>query len=952
MEGTDTGLITGRRIQRKGSGMKKRLKEHGILTELILVMVLLICTFHMNAFAEQQDGQVAEQAIERAVEQVVICKPLIRVDYRGATDQVPVIYLDGEQLAAQNSPVRIGDSDIGIEYYVLLDISGSLGYERFEDIKNSLQQFVSELRGNDRLVLYTFGDSVNLVLSGDEDKESAIQTIAALENGDMNTALFEALTDAASEIEEASEDGMHRLIICISDGEDFADNTKDTQTVSDSISSKGIPVYTIAVEKKSETEEEARKNRSSLSAVATNTGGIPWTVDQLQDGIGSIAENSVLNGLHIIQDTVLNTNHMELSAPSNKISMKIEDLVLRFPDGKELTKKVLVSRNIADNQAPSVTDVTVVSENEIRITFSEVVDGAEKAENYKLTGDRAVAVSQVVLEDSSTHTYSLILGDDLKNGTYSLQIQNVTDDSQEKNPLELYSEPQPLIVASLPEETESEDLISPSVEDITVINENEIQVTYSESVDGAERPENYRLIGDKTIAVTQVIADDSSAHTYSLILGNDLKNGGYTLQIQNVTDSSKEKNPLEFYSEPQPLIVEGLPEETEPETEPKDLIAPTVEDIAVISENELRITFSEAVDGAERAENYKLSGERTVAISQVIAEDPSAHTYSLILGDDLKNGSYTLQIQNVTDDSQEKNPLELYSEPQPLSVAGLPEETEPETEPKDMTAPIVTEITASEPDGFEITFSEAVAGAEINGNYSVSLDGKDVAVVQAKALDDDGTRFKIVLADNLVNGDYTINMSHITDQSGQENLLEETAWSAKVQGVKHKTDTMGMLLKWWPIILTVIVLILLLVMVLNSRRIKKNKVTLIEGVAVEKDHVNKKVQVNIGDSTKTREVEIEIDNGTEAPKRIPYTIRGSLTVGRSKEDCDIFCNDTIMSRKHFRIISEEDGNFYVEDLGSKNGTHVNGNTISQKTLLHSGDEIRAGKMHFRVKWTT
>ncbi len=696
----------------------KRNVEHrwSLAGWVVLLFTLLMCTAPVCAFADP------------AVEQVVIYKPMVRVDYRGEIDQVPVIFLDGEQLTTQSGPNRIGDTDIGIEYYVLLDISGSLSYERFEDIKASLQQFVSELRENDRLVLYTFGDSVQKILTGDEDRETASQTIAQLANGDMNTALFEALNNASSEIEAISDDGMHRLIICISDGEDFADNTRDAQTVADDVSSKGIPVYTIAVEKKSETEEEARENRSHFSAVATQTGGVPWTVDQLPEGVGSIYENTVLNGLNVIRDTVMNTNHMELTAPSNKISMKLEDLVLRFPDDRELTKKVLVSRHEADEESPSVTDVSVVSENELRVVFSEPVAGAEKAENYKLIGDRTVAVSQVVTENSSENAYSLILGQDLT------------------------------------------------------------------------------------------------------------------------------------------------------------------------------------------------------------------------------NGAYTLQIQNVTDDSQEKNPLALYSEPQPLIVSGLPEETEPETEPRDHVVPTVTEIKASEPDGFEITFSEPVKGAEINGNYSVTLDEKDIPVVQAKALDKEGLRYKIVLSEKLANGSYAINMNHITDSSDQANLLEETAWSAEVQGVKQKTNIAALLLKWWPAALTAVVLLLVLIMILNSRKIKKNKVTLIEGVAVEKDHVNRKVQVNIGDHSKAREIEIEIDNGTESPKKIPYSIRGSLTVGRSKEDCDIFCNDAIMSRKHFRIISEEDGKFYVEDLGSRNGTHVNGSRISQKTELHSGDDIKAGKMHFRVKW--
>ena len=173
--------------------MKKPVKRRTLLTGLLLMIIMLLCSVCVHADEEA------------AVEQVVVCKPLVRVDYRGAIDQVPSVFLDGEKLTQQNQPVRIADSNIGIEYYVLLDISGSISTDRFENIKASLQQFIAELRENDRLVLYTFGDSVQKILAGEEDRESAVQTIASLTNGDMNTALFDAMNQAASEIEQISD---------------------------------------------------------------------------------------------------------------------------------------------------------------------------------------------------------------------------------------------------------------------------------------------------------------------------------------------------------------------------------------------------------------------------------------------------------------------------------------------------------------------------------------------------------------------------------------------------------------------------------------------------------------------------------------------------------------------------------------------------------------------------
>ncbi|GAB4557768.1 MAG: hypothetical protein Kow0047_02360 [Anaerolineae bacterium] len=64
----------------------------------------------------------------------------------------------------------------------------------------------------------------------------------------------------------------------------------------------------------------------------------------------------------------------------------------------------------------------------------------------------------------------------------------------------------------------------------------------------------------------------------------------------------------------------------------------------------------------------------------------------------------------------------------------------------------------------------------------------------------------------------------------------------------------------------------------------------------------------------------------------------SLTIGRA-DDCDIVLPDRLISRHHARVYWLN-GNYYVEDLGSKNGTHVNGQPITEAYQLKDGDEIQ------------
>jgi diguanylate cyclase (GGDEF)-like protein len=69
-----------------------------------------------------------------------------------------------------------------------------------------------------------------------------------------------------------------------------------------------------------------------------------------------------------------------------------------------------------------------------------------------------------------------------------------------------------------------------------------------------------------------------------------------------------------------------------------------------------------------------------------------------------------------------------------------------------------------------------------------------------------------------------------------------------------------------------------------------------------------------------------------------------LLIGRD-DDCHIHVNDKSVSRHHARIQREREG-FWVIDLGSTNGTHVNDLPVF-KTLLEDGDYLRVGCSIFR-----
>lgn len=77
-----------------------------------------------------------------------------------------------------------------------------------------------------------------------------------------------------------------------------------------------------------------------------------------------------------------------------------------------------------------------------------------------------------------------------------------------------------------------------------------------------------------------------------------------------------------------------------------------------------------------------------------------------------------------------------------------------------------------------------------------------------------------------------------------------------------------------------------------------------------------------------------------------FTIDRTLTVGRLPV-CDIPLHDAGVSRCHVRLAPSADG-LLVQDLGSTNGTYVNGHRVAQ-WIARAGDELRIDRMRFLVE---
>lgn len=84
-----------------------------------------------------------------------------------------------------------------------------------------------------------------------------------------------------------------------------------------------------------------------------------------------------------------------------------------------------------------------------------------------------------------------------------------------------------------------------------------------------------------------------------------------------------------------------------------------------------------------------------------------------------------------------------------------------------------------------------------------------------------------------------------------------------------------------------------------------------------------------------------------APLYFPPGTETSFTIGRDQR-CDLHIADLTVSRLHARLTREADG-WLLTDLGSTNGTRINGWRVRAPVPVLPGDQVRFGSVSFVIQ---
>lgn len=103
-----------------------------------------------------------------------------------------------------------------------------------------------------------------------------------------------------------------------------------------------------------------------------------------------------------------------------------------------------------------------------------------------------------------------------------------------------------------------------------------------------------------------------------------------------------------------------------------------------------------------------------------------------------------------------------------------------------------------------------------------------------------------------------------------------------------------------------------------------------------------------GTNRKERTWNLSVERGPKELRGVSIAVHGPVIVGRSP-GADIVIGAGYVSGRHarFQLMGQ---NLFVEDLGSTNGTAVNGQIITAPTALRNKDVVNVGDVAIRVRF--
>lgn len=367
-------------------------------------------------------GRTTAAAEGFEIEQVQANMPEVQVYLRSETQPEAGDYQVtlGQQVLSGKSVVRFAETGNAVDYFILVDVSNSMPDEYCLSIKDALVQFSAQLREQDKMILLSFGETVDTLLEGSESAAQREEAVQTLHNTDRKTLLFEAVFRTA-DIADKMQDMNRKIVLVISDGEDFAVGASTGEEAIAALNDRNMPLYAMGI------SDTAKENLNKFGETARTLGGTLsiFTPDETEDT------------LNLLQEVWNDTWVLKAKAENNRIdNQKWRLTVKQISTGINRSRDVLLTRYQRDVEMPYITTVEKTGESQLTVYFNKKVTGAENSAAWNIQCDgQVLPVTTAVYREGEEIAVQLNFERELYTGSYTISAPAVTDLSMEQNPV-------------------------------------------------------------------------------------------------------------------------------------------------------------------------------------------------------------------------------------------------------------------------------------------------------------------------------------------------------------------------------------------------------------------------------------------------------------------------------------------------------------------------------------
>lgn len=381
-----------------------------------MCLAVLLCA-PMPALAQGNTSGPSVQSalcIEQAQAELPLLRAWVYAEAPPGGDEV-MLTLGGQPL--ETLEVRPADpAKDSTSWYFLVDCSTSTTAAQMEAIRDVLDEFAGHMGKNDTVSLISFGTQVDTLLRQESEPAALAAAAQTLAPNQPGTLFFDALA-ACVELSGQGEPLRREVAFVFSDSVDYNLGGYTKAEVDALLAGGSLPVYAFGF------DTGGKDELDNFGALARSSGGAISVVDA-QSLPGAFAAQ-----LERIQSALF----IEARTRNNIIAAPVQTLEVTT-GAATAEAQVAVRHWTPDTEAPRVIAAQQVSDESIRLAFSEPVTGAENPASYEIireNGDLA-GVSAAAYSETD-NTVLLTLSPLPPGGPLRILCPGVRDVSMEQN---------------------------------------------------------------------------------------------------------------------------------------------------------------------------------------------------------------------------------------------------------------------------------------------------------------------------------------------------------------------------------------------------------------------------------------------------------------------------------------------------------------------------------------